>query len=169
MPGFLKRPRRVFAILVLTSPFWFGGLWFAGKLLYVRYIVWTEEDRAHRGDEGLPSDARKWRSVIEPVADVDSADREHPALTDHPDYFSFRFPNGEWVFGIAVRSHKFFTRGGTLVFKDSRGTTRVYYGHVCAHGRVQMALYGNNCRSIQEFVSRLREYDDRWSEQFLTP
>ena len=62
---------------------------------------------------------------MEPFHDPDEA------VAAHPEWFQHRFENGEWIFGYGIDSHGFAFGGGTLVIKDSRGRTRVFFGHVC--------------------------------------
>ena len=101
---------------------------------YVHAFVFTAEDRAfhrdrrdgrHQYQEGLPSAARKL------IADMGPFDEPDAAVVAHPDWFGHRFPNGEWIFGYGHDSHGLTAAGGTLVIKDSRGRTRVFFGHVC--------------------------------------
>ena len=167
-----KQRRPIFftlaVIALVFSPCWAPLGLLVGYATYVRQFVWTDEDRAHQEYEGLPSDARKWRAVIEAIPDPDTAERDHLNFAHDRDYFSLRFPNGEWVFGIAVQSHKFVTKGGTVVLKDSRGQVSIYYGHVCSHGGDYMYPYGERTQNLDEFYSRMREWKN-FTEQALAP
>ena len=160
--------RALLIAALVSSPVWIPMGLLVGYVAYVRYYIWTAEDRAHTESEGLPSDARRWRAVIAPIPDPDAAEHNHPELTNSRDYFCIKFPNGEWVFGRAVQSHKLVTKGGTLVLKDSRGRVRVYYGHVCSSGGSHMSAYGDRAKSLDEFYARMIEFKT-FTEQTLAP
>src|SRR4051794_29353182 len=160
MPGQPKRRRRtpvvLAAIAILPSPCWGGVCWCVAKKLHVRYAVWTDEDRAHarESEEGLPSDARRWIGVIEPLASPDTAEPAiRPQLTDTVDFFQHRFPNGEWVFGIEIASHQLFSNGGTTVTKDSNGRVRVFFGHVCTLGNAD--AFARGCMILSGFYESI--------------
>jgi hypothetical protein len=159
-----KRPTLVIlgGLALITSPCW-GGIGFVvAKVLYVRNYVWTDEDRAFRGDDGLPSDARKWKGIIENVPDPESA-MNHPDLSTQWGFALKRFENGEWIFGISTDSHQLISRGGTVVLKDSSGKTRVFYGHVCTREGLQYLI--DNHESVGEFYTSLSQ--SGYQEQFL--
>ena len=167
-----RRQRPVLYALIsaalLTAPCWvpLGAL--MGYVQYIRRFVWTAEDRAHKG-EGFPSDARKWRAILQDIPDVEAAE-SHPELGRSPYFEKRRFPNGEWVFGISIDSHGWepLYRGGTVVMKDSRGQVRVYYGHVCgASGPIQHGYHIEDTKSLDEFYNMFKRYD--FTEQFLPP
>ncbi len=126
--------RLILLIVVLISPCLFccGGAFLRGQYLY--WFVLTKEDHdfhearrtgRHNYAEGTPSAARKLIVEMEPFHDPDEA------VAVHPDWFYHRFENGEWIFGYGIDSHGFHVGHGTLVIKDSRGRTRVFFGHVC--------------------------------------
>jgi hypothetical protein len=164
-----KRPTLVIlgGLALLTSPCWGGVGFLFGYVTYIKQFVWTAEDRAHKG-EGHPSDARKWRTLLEPIPDLDACERGHPELTSSPSFVKIRFPNGEWVFGVASDSHAWFdNRGGTVVLKDSRGLIRVFFGHVCGAGS-PMYSYSGQAKSLDEFYTTLT-MNGSFTEQFLPP
>jgi hypothetical protein len=76
-------------------------------------------------DAGSSSLARQWQRRIAPVTTVEDT------KNSGPDIQCVKFPNGEWVCGLARDSHGWRQGGGTLVVKDSRGQMRVFFGHVC--------------------------------------
>jgi hypothetical protein len=157
---------------LVTSPCWGGFLWIVGRNLYVKQYVWTDEDRAHTG-EGHPSDARKWRAKLATIPNLDAAERDYPELVASSDFVSKRYPNGEWLFGIATDSHRDFLGirpdpGGTVVLKDSRGQVRVFYGHICGAGRSSFSYPTNRVQNLDQFYAKLVEYNI-FVEQFLTP
>ena len=122
-------------IVALISPCLFccGGAFLRGQ--YINWFVLTAEDRdffeasrtsRHQYREGVPSAARKL------IAEMDAIDDPDAAVALHTDWFQHRFSNGEWIFGHGIDSHGLSMAGqGTLVIKDSRGRTRVFFGHVC--------------------------------------
>ncbi len=123
--------RRVFLALLVPMMMPFcccSGL--IGRKYYIHWFVFTSEDREFFKDtryrDGVPSAARKLIAEMEPYDDLDAA------VEAHPDWFEHRFPTGEWIFGHGINSHGLSMAGqGTLVIKDSRGRTRVFFGHVC--------------------------------------
>ena len=77
---------------------------------------------------GSPSGAARLRAIVEPI--------ENPGAGEgiDPEYYARRFANGEWILGVSRDSHGLFCRlrgGGTVVFKDSRGCIRCFFGHLC--------------------------------------
>ena len=107
--------------------------------------------------EGVPSAARKLIIEMEPYQTPDDA------VAAHPDWFQHRFPNGEWIFGYGIDSHGFKVGHGTLVIKDSRGRTRVFFGHVCGTnaGFPESMRYAKTLDDMEKdgyFASVLREW-----------
>jgi hypothetical protein len=141
--------------LVVASPCWGPILTIKLYGVLVYCFVWTPEDRAHRG-EGLPSDARRWKAVLEATPGPDAVEDTEAVI--------LRFPNGEWIIGYCSDSHALWHRGGTTVVKDSRGQVRVFYGHVCgskamepmlSHKQSLSAAYGyliNDCDYKEQFL-----------------
>ena len=157
--------KRLLALLVLMmSPCLFccGGGLLRGQ--YIHWFVLTKEDhdfreasrtRRHKYEEGVPSAARKLIVELEPFQDPDEA------VAAHPDWFQHRFENGEWVFGYGIDSHGFRVGHGTLVIKDSRGRTRVYFGHVC--GRNAGLPWGiEYYKGLDGFCKWFEERFDEW-------
>ena len=136
-----------------------GG--FIVRQQYIHRFVLTDEDRAFTHDtlylEGVPSAARKLIIEMEPYQTPDDA------VAAHPDWFQHRFPNGEWIFGYGIDSHGFKVGHGTLVIKDSRGRTRVFFGHVCGTnaGFPESMRYAKTLDDMEKdgyFASVLREW-----------
>jgi hypothetical protein len=153
-------------LVLITSPCWAGLGFFAAKRLYIHKFIWTDEDRAYKGEEGLPSDARKWRATLQSYPNFDAVISNPPSHEGYVDYFSKRFPNGEWLFGIEVASHQIFSKGGTVVIRDSLGRTRVFYGHVCSIGNTQ--YFADNSKDLNDFYTKFQQ-NSIFREQFLTP
>jgi hypothetical protein len=86
--------------------------------------------------------AAKWRDRFAPLPDPETAKAAYPEVE------AKRFPNGEWVFGVSADSHGSHW-GGTVVYKDSSGRTRAFFGHVCGPRRLSHMLYAP--QSLKEF------------------
>jgi hypothetical protein len=101
-------------------------------------------------NNGSPALAREWKDELAPFADPESAKAKYPQ-TD-----SARFENGEWVFGLSQDSHGLFHRGGgTVVVKDSCGSVRAFFGHVC--GAHWVRSFDLEHKSLNEFYAYLRD------------
>jgi hypothetical protein len=113
-------------------------------------------------DTGSPQLASEWKVTLAPLDDLDSARKAYPGIAGK------RFDNGEWAFGFCHDSHKqmrFTSQGGTLVVKDSRGATRVFFGHVCGREFLQGQL--NRAKSLDDFYDRCLA---EWKfEEYLGP
>lgn len=99
----MRRPARRRAFLVI--PAIVLSVW-AGYSTYVFFWVFTAEDRSRWGNEGFPSDARKWRALIGPIPDPESVESTCPQLLAARHFVRERFANDEWVFGTATDSHE---------------------------------------------------------------
>jgi hypothetical protein len=129
------RSKLLLGAALFTSPCWCGcgGLWVRGQ--YLRWFVYTAEDRDFFRNEsqqypeggGVPSIARRLKAEIEPIIDPETAVRLHPK------WAVVRVRNGEWIIGRGFDSHWISAGRGTLVVKDSRGRVRVFFGHVCGN------------------------------------
>jgi hypothetical protein len=101
-------------------------------MLVVLYLITS-------GGTGSASGAAELRAIVEPISDPEAGEG-----VDYQ-YAAKRFPNGEWVLSVSRDSHGVFSRfrgGGTIVFKDSRGQIRCFFGHVCGP-RGQAPLVGS--------------------------
>lgn len=104
-------------------------------------------------DNGSPELAEEWRSALQPLSL--SAGDFH---AEHPGIEVVRFPNGEWVIGLAQNSHGLFVRGGgSRVVKDSRGSVRAFFGHVC--GPHYLQTFFRETPSLEGFYARLKHLD----------
>ncbi|WP_171473212.1 hypothetical protein [Frigoriglobus tundricola] len=140
-------------VALFTSPCWcaWGGL--VVHRQYLRWVVYTAEDREffrHEREQypemgGVPSIARQLIAEMEPVQDPETAVRLHP------DWAGVRFKNGEWIFGRGFDSHWISAGRGTLVLKDSRGRVRVFFGHVCGDNAGLNWYTPNTHRSLDAF------------------
>jgi hypothetical protein len=104
------------------------------------------------GGTGSMSEARRLRAIIEPISDPEAGQG------CDPEYKFIRFPNGEWVMGIARDSHAPMSRyrgGGTVVTKDSRGRVRCFFGHVCGPGRLAMIEGTPGIDSLDAFDAQI--------------
>ena len=152
-------------VAALVSPCLFccGGAYIRGQ--YVQWFELTAEDRdfieasrtsRHKYREGVPSAARKLIAEMEPFDDPDRA------VAEHPDWFSYRFANGEWVFGHGIDSHSFSSLGGgSMVVKDSRGATRVFLGHVCGEN-AGLPWNMEHHQGLDDFYMWLAERFEEW-------
>ena len=136
---------------MFTSPCWCGcgGLIIRGQ--YLRWFVYTAEDRdffRHERalyPEGVPSVARRLKAEMEPIPDPETA------VQLHPDWGAKRFKNGEWVFGRGINSHWISSGQGTLVLKDSRGRVRIFFGHVCGSNPGLGPYDGQHIATLDDF------------------
>lgn len=104
------------------------------------------------------AEAAKLRAILEPIPDPEAGRGCDPE-------FSFRrFPNGEWVMGVARDSHaplSLYLGGGTVVLKDSRGRVRCFLGHVCGPGRLANIEGLSGLDSLDAFDARLARDPNR--------
>jgi hypothetical protein len=99
-------------------------------------------------DCGSPKLAEEWKAKLTPLADPKSAKAKDN------DIQTKRFDNGEWVFGLDRDSHALIpSGGGTVVVKDSRGSIRAFFGHVCGQGA--SSIYMHEAKSLDEFYKKL--------------
>jgi hypothetical protein len=68
--------------------------------------------------------ANEWKAVFQELPDPEAAQGVHKEAA------SKRFGDGRWVFGVCKDSHSSIW-GGTSVIKDSTGSIRAFFGHVC--------------------------------------
>lgn len=104
------------------------------------------------GGTGSMAEAVRLRAILEPIPDPEAGRGCDPEFSFH------RFPNGEWVMGIARDSHASLSRyrgGGTVVMKDSRGRVRCFFGHVCGSGRIDTIEGMRGVDSLDDFDARL--------------
>lgn len=77
------------------------------------------------------------------------------------EYFWHRFKDGEWIMGFSRDSHGFFSKyrgGGTVVIKDSRGTTRCFLGHCC--GTMFPKAFAQSAKGFDHFWKLMRDDTD---------
>ena len=128
-----ERRHRIHPTAAFLRKRWRGCLVAALAVLFlvatpVLVFVWGMKTT---GGTGSMAEAQKLRPRVAAIPGPDSL----PA--GDRDYRALRFPNGEWVVGVATDSHALFaeyTGGGTVVTKDSRGRVRCFFGHVCGKG-----------------------------------
>jgi hypothetical protein len=97
--------------------------------------------------KGSPALAEQWRAQLAQYTDPVEAKARDPEI------LVLRFQNGEWAFGRFRRSNDLWLRGGgTVVFKDSKGQTRAFFGYV---GRVFGTFTEHP--SLEEYYRRLQE------------
>jgi hypothetical protein len=123
----------------------FGGVFLVfccagGAIILLRQIV--------ASDRGSPELAAQWVTILDTFADPKEAERNVPNVQGK------RFANGEWVFGLCRDSHGYQKGRGTLVVKDSRGDTRIFFGHVCGPRYLESEL--SRLQSLDEFYQRLQ-------------
>jgi len=133
--------------------------------LYIQWFVYTPEDKAYFAEQGespnrygggIPSVARGL------MAETEQFDDPEQAAVAHPKWFSHRFRNGDWIFGYGVDGHGYHVGHGTLVVKDSRGRSRVFFGHIC--GENAGFPWGmDHCNGLDDFykdfvITGLREW-----------
>jgi hypothetical protein len=102
---------------------------------------------------GSAAGAAHLRTLVEPIADPESGQGSDP------EYGCKRFSNGEWVLGISRDSHGLLCRfygGGTVVFKDSRGQIRCFFGHICGPGGHRSLMF--EPQSLDELYDKLVKY-----------
>jgi hypothetical protein len=99
---------------------------------------------------GSPEGATRLWALVAPIPDPESGQG------CDPEYGYKWFPNGEWVLGISRDSHGIlckFNGGGTVVFKDSRGQIRCFFGHICGPGGHRSLLH--QPKSLDELYDKL--------------
>lgn len=107
------------------------------------------------GGEGSQAIAQQLKSKLESIPSPEAgegSDRE---------YFWHRFPDGEWIMGISRDSHGFFSKyrgGGTVVIKDSHGTTRCFLGHCC--GTMFPKAFAQSAKGFDHFWKLMRDDTD---------
>jgi hypothetical protein len=150
-PELVMKKLRVRGCLIVAFAVWFL------VATPVLLVVWGMRTA---GGMGSMAEARKLRPKVEAIPDPDSLPAEHR------EYGVIRFPNGEWVLGIAKDSHALFSDylgGGTVVTKDSRGRVRCFFGHVCGSGAaVSPESLTARAKSLDEFDA---EFAKAFAEQ----
>jgi hypothetical protein len=116
--------------------------WFVLLALCAGLFQWMIWPAPFKRGEGSTSYARKWKERFESTEDPETAQARFGDVTVK------RFDNGEWIFGVCADSHSSI-HGGTVVVKDSRGNTHVYFGHVCGPKALELALESQ--RSLEGF------------------
>jgi hypothetical protein len=121
--------------------------WFVLVALCAGLFQWMIWPAPFKRGEGSTSYARMWRERFESIEDPETAQAKFDEVIVK------RFQNGEWIFGVCADSHSSI-HGGTVVVKDSRGNTHVYFGHVCGPKALEIAL--GPLRSLDGF------YESEW-------
>ena len=106
--------------------------------------------------EGSEKYAREWTQNLnqhETLEDLKKSVKEIRSRT---------FENGEWIAGVCQDSHS-SSSGGTAVVKDSRGNTKVYFGHVCGNNHL-LGIFKSS-KNLNEVFEKL---NDCMEEQNLT-
>ncbi len=101
--------------------------------------------------EGSASYAKRWSDNFLQVKTPDEAIERYPEI----DYRQFE--NGEWVIGVCSDSHN-NPWGGTVVTKDSNGTVKSFFGHVCGSHIIQMPM--SKATSLKDFYANLRGFKE---------
>lgn len=128
------------------------GVFVALLLLIGTPIGYVWFGMSNSGGSGSMTEAVKLRPVVEAMPEPTERFCDRKAET-----VGIRFPNGEWVVGVAKDSHGLYSEwygGGTVVLKDSRGRVRCFFGHVCGVGHV---MFGGEPASLDEFDAALAE------------
>lgn len=103
-------------------------------------------------DRGWPKLAAVWRDTLEKY---DSPEEAAPRI---PDLEVLRFKDDEWLFGLSQNSHGAWNvGGGTVVFKDSRGEVRIFFGHVCGRHNLTRSEKWWHTKTLDEFYEQLKE------------
>ncbi|HBF34137.1 TPA: hypothetical protein DDW35_06200 [Candidatus Sumerlaeota bacterium] len=97
--------------------------------------------------EGSRLSAKKWMRNFSNISTPRQAQKTYPSVVVKT------FENGEWVFGICKDSHSSMF-GGTVVVKDSRGTVRAFFGHVCGGNFLRGAILSRE-NNIDDVYRRL--------------
>ncbi len=113
-----------------------GGIWW-----FVRAITIC--------NTGSPELAREWAAILDGLPDPEVAQQANGRI------WGKRFPNEEWLFGLAQDSHGAPRIGGTVVIKDSRGGMRAFAGHVCGPHYVQYTI--ERVGTLDEFYEQLQQ------------
>lgn len=122
-------------ILILLAPVCFFGFWILA---------------AGGSNSGSPELAAEWRD------DLATYFTPEAATADNPEIEHVTFSNGDWLIGRAQDSHGMWRRGGgTVVIRDSRGATRVFFGHVCGSGFLSWG-FGEHV-DLDSFYGRVTE------------
>lgn len=108
------------------------------------------------GGMGSMNEAERLRPIVEGITGPDDQ-------TGEAGHWAIRFPNGEWVAGVAKDSHALYaqwTGGGTVVLKDSRGRVRCFFGHVCGNCNLYVDTF--RLQSLDEFDA---QFTAKFAEQ----
>lgn len=103
-------------------------------------------------DRGSPELALEWKTALMPLADPEEAEQKNSRVQ------AKHFRTGEWVFGLCQNSHGLQRLGGgTVVVKDSRGSVRAFFGHVCGPDWLNGCL--KSCTSLDGFYRTIEAWD----------
>lgn len=133
-----------------------AAVWLIGLVVVavVLLILWPDFD-----GKGSPSYARKWSARLSQVQSPEEARAKFNGVS------SKVFLKGEWVVGVCADSHG-SPWGGTLVTRDSRARTRVFFGHVCGSQFLTRMLDYNSTGTLDQFYmflttkTTMREWTD---------
>lgn len=100
--------------------------------------------------DGSPWMANRLAKRFLKVTDPNDAANEFSRIA------SKRYPDNTWICVAYVGSHGRLL-GGTIVSKDSNGTTRAFFGHVCSGAGINRAVDESN--SIDEVYAYFTKED----------
>jgi hypothetical protein len=110
-------------------------------LLIVR--AWLGGPELGRGSVAA---AARWKGIFEAISDPEVVKTRYPFAAVK------RFDDGSWIVGVGEDSHA-SSDGGTIVVKESDGSVRAFFGHVCGPDLLADAF--SRCRSSAEFYPLL--------------
>lgn len=103
-------------------------------------------------NSGSPALAAEWCN------DLAEYSRPAEAAADNSEIEHIKFPNGDWLIGRSRNSHGLWRRGGgTVVIRDSRGDTRVFFGHVCGE-KILTWAFGEHS-DLSSFYRSVKEHE----------
>ena len=86
--------------------------------------------------DGSESYAKEWSEKLNEFDDPNILKEQYPNL-------KFKeYDDGNWIIGICKDSHSSMF-GGTIVLRDSTGTVKSYFGHVCGNHYLGRTIKGS--------------------------
>jgi hypothetical protein len=99
-------------------------------------------------NDGSMELAQEWKKELQRFVSLEEAKVKMPEIQ------GAKFENGEWVIGLCRDSHgNLRPGGGTMVLKDSRGKTRLFFGHVCGQNYLDMMV--TKRKSLDDFYNNM--------------